>query len=49
MSTYDDLIAVDTTGDINLIVTCRELQMSIQVSPKVMSLASPVWRTMLDP
>lgn len=49
MSSYDDVVPVDTSGDINLIVTCRGVQKSIQVSLKAMSLAGPVWRTMLDP
>lgn len=40
---------VDPAGDLNLLVKHHGQDEIFQVSSKVMSLASPVWRTMLDP
>lgn len=42
-------IQVDPAGDLRVLVQHGEQQISFQVSSKAMSLASPVWRTMLDP
>lgn len=39
----------DPWGDIKLLVQAGERQKTFVVSSKVMCLASPVWRTMLDP
>lgn len=40
---------VDPAGDLNLLVRHHGQDEIFKVSSKVMSLASPVWRTMLDP
>lgn len=42
-------VQVDPAGDLQLLVQYGEQQITFQVSIKAMSLASPVWRTMLDP
>ena len=42
-------IQIDTAGDLKLLVQHCENWLTFQVSSKAMSLASPVWRTMLDP
>lgn len=42
-------IQIDTAGDLKLLVQHCEDWVTFQVSSKAMSLASPVWRTMLDP
>ncbi len=42
-------IEVDPAGDLRLLVQHGEQQIIFQVSSKAMSLASPVWRTMLEP
>jgi len=43
------IFQVDPAGDLNLLVKHHGQDKIFQVSSKVMSLASPVWRTMLDP
>lgn len=43
------LVIIDPDGDIVLVVNKAEKQRRFRVSTKVMSLASPVWRVMLDP
>ena len=48
MAGADTKISVDPHGDVLLLIA-GEKQRILQVSSKVMSLASPVWRTMLDP
>lgn len=42
-------IEIDPAGDLRLLVKHGAQQITFQVSSKVMTLASPVWRTMLDP
>ncbi len=48
MSGYST-IQVDPAGDLRLLVKHNDRDKNFQVSSKAMSLASPVWRTMLDP
>lgn len=45
----DSHITPDTLGDLLLLVDEGEHQVIFRVSSKAMSLASPVWRVMLDP
>ena len=45
--TFD--IQIDAAGDLKLLVPYGEEWVIFQVSSKAMSLASPVWRAMLDP
>ena len=42
-------IPLDPRGDVYLLISCGGKQKRVQASSKVMSLASPVWCTMLDP
>ena len=42
-------IPLDPRGDVHLLISCGGKQKRVQASSKVMSLASPVWCTMLDP
>lgn len=42
-------IQIDAAGDLKLLLQHREEWVTFQVSSKAMSLASPVWRAMLDP
>ncbi|KAL8795387.1 MAG: hypothetical protein Q9195_002128 [Heterodermia aff. obscurata] len=42
-------IQIDAAGDITLLVKHGDEWVTFQVSSKAMSLASPVWRAMLDP
>ena len=42
-------IVIDPAGDIELLVHHGNQWMTFQVSSKAMSMASPVWRVMLDP
>ncbi len=42
-------IKIDPAGDLDLHLTSHDGPTVFQVSSKAMSLASPVWRTMLDP
>ena len=42
-------IQIDAAGDLKLLVQHGEDWVAFQVSSKAMSLASPVWRAMLDP
>lgn len=42
-------IQIDAAGDLKLLLQHGEEWVTFQVSSKVMSLASPVWRAMLDP
>lgn len=43
------MVIFDPYGDLVLVVNKAEKQRRFRVSTKVMSLASPVWRVMLDP
>lgn len=43
------LVIIDPHGDLVLVVNKAEKQRRFRVSTKVLSLASPVWRVMLDP
>lgn len=43
------LVILDPHGDLVLVVNKAENQRRFRVSTKVLSLASPVWRVMLDP
>lgn len=43
------IVIFDPYGDLVLVVNKAEKQRRFRVSTKVMSLASPVWRVMLDP
>ena len=45
----DSTILIDPAGDLKLLVKHHGQDRNFQVSSKAMSLASPVWRTMLDP
>jgi len=45
----DSTIAIDPAGDLTLLLKHHGQDITFQVSSKAMSLASPVWRTMLDP
>jgi len=42
-------IEVDPAADLRLLVQHGDHQITFKVSSEAMSLASPVWRTMLDP
>lgn len=42
-------IEIDPAGDLRLLVKHGEQHITLKVSSKAMSLASPIWRTMLDP
>ena len=42
-------VQIDAAGDLKLLVQHGEEWVTFQVSSKAMSLASPVWRRMLDP
>lgn len=46
---HDSHVTLDASGDLFLLVNEGENQVTFLVSTKVLCLASPVWRVMLDP